>query len=97
MTEIRLGGFSGIRKCKKGKVDVELKKIQDKSIIIIDADKSSQLYLGYMTWKYNDKGQLMHEPDSVAAMRYGILSCNPKTDKANIPRPKRVGRRKGFL
>ena len=98
LTEIRLGGFSGVRKCKKGKVDVELKKIQDKSIIIIDPDKSSQLYMGYMTWKYDKNGKLMHEPDSIAAMRYGILSCNPRTDKINnAPRPRRISRPKGFL
>mgnify|MGYP003625283020 CR=1 FL=1 len=98
LTEIRLGGFSGVRKCKKGKVDVELKKIQDKSIIIIDSDKSSQLYFGYIMWKYDKKGNLMHEPDSLAAMRYGILSCNPRTDKINnAPRPRRISRPKGFL
>ena len=98
LTEIKLGGFSGIRKCKKGKVEVELKKIQDKNIIIIDPDKKSQLYFGYIMWKRDDKGKLQHEPDSLAAMRYGILSCNPRTDKVNnSPRPRRVRRPKGFL
>tara|TARA_R110002167_G_scaffold347121_1_gene557986 strand:+ start:13 stop:531 length:519 start_codon:yes stop_codon:yes gene_type:complete len=98
LTEIRLGGFSGIRKCRKGKVEVELKKIQDKNIIIVDPDKTSQLYFGYMTWKRNKKGVLQHEPDSLAAMRYGILSCNPKTDKPKRGRPvKRSNVRRGYL
>jgi phage terminase large subunit len=98
LTEIRLGGYKNVRKCKKGAVDVELKKIQDKSIVIVDEHRSSQLYMGYMTWKWTDKGKLPHEPDSLAAMRYGILSCNPKTDKRSNGRPlKRKARRKGFL
>ncbi len=89
LTEIRLGGFTGIRKCRKGKVEVELKKMQDKNIIIIDPDKTSQLYFGHMTWKRDKNGKLQHEPDSLAAFRYGILSCNPNTDKPKRGRPAR--------
>lgn len=98
LTEIRLGGYKGIRKCKKGKVSEKVKIMQDKKIVIIDENKSSQLYYGYITWSVNEKGKLPHEPDSLAAARYGILSCNPRTDKRSLGRaPKRITRRKGYL
>ena len=98
LTEIRLGGYKGIRKCKKGKVTEKVKIMQDKKIVIIDENKSSQLYYGYITWSVNEKGKLPHEPDSLAAARYGILSCNPRTDKRSLGRaPKRITRRKGYL
>lgn len=98
LTEIRLGGYKGIRKCKKGKVSEKVKIMQDKKIVIIDENKSSSLYYGYITWSVNEKGKLPHEPDALAASRYGILSCNPRTDKRSLGRaPKRVTRRKGYL
>ena len=98
LTEIRLGGYKGIRKCKKGKVSEKVKVMQDKKIVIIDENKSSQLYYGYITWSVDEKGKLPHEPDSLAAARYGILSCNPRTDKRSLGRaPKRITRRKGYL
>ena len=98
LTEIRLGGYKGIRKCKKGKVSEKVKIMQDKKIVIIDENKSSQLYYGYITWSVNEKGKLPHEPDSLAAARYGILSCNPRTDKRSLGRaPRRITRRKGYL
>ena len=98
LTEIRLGGYKGIRKCKKGKVSEKVKIMQDKKIVIIDENKSSQLYYGYITWSVNEKGKLPHEPDSLAAARYGILSCNPRTDKRSLGRaPRRITRRKRYL
>jgi phage terminase large subunit len=98
LTEIRLGGYKGIRKCKKGKVTEKVKIMQDKNIVIIDEDKSSQLYYGYITWSKDEKGKLPHEPDSLAAARYGILSCNPRTDKRSLGRaPKRITKTKGYL
>ena len=98
LTEIRLGGYKGIRKCKKGKVTEKVKIMQDKKIVIIDENKSSQLYYGYITWSVDEKGKLPHEPDSLAAARYGILSCNPRTDKRSLGRaPRRITRRKGYL
>lgn len=98
LTEIRLGGYKGIRKCKKGKVTEKVKIMQDKKIVIIDENKTSQLYYGYITWSLNDKGQLPHEPDSLAAARYGILSCNPRTDKRSLGRaPRRTSGTKGYL
>ena len=98
LTEIRLGGYKGIRKCKKGKVTEKVKIMQDKKIVIIDENKSSTLYYGYITWSMNEKGKLPHEPDALAAARYGILSCNPRTDKRSLGRaPKRITRSKGYL
>ena len=98
LTEIRLGGYKGIRKCKKGKVTEKVKIMQDKKIVIIDENKTSQLYYGYITWSLNEKGQLPHEPDSLAAARYGILSCNPRTDKRSLGRaPRRTSGTKGYL
>ena len=98
LTEIRLGGYKGIRKCKKGKVTEKVKIMQDKKIVIIDENKDSKLYFGYITWSVNEKGKLPHEPDSLAAARYGILSCNPRTDKRSLGRaPKRITRSKGYL
>ena len=84
LTEIRLGGYKGIRKCKKGKVTEKVKIMQDKRIVIIDENKDSQLYHGYITWCKDEKGKLPHEPDPLAAARYGILSCNPMTDKRTL-------------
>ena len=72
--------------------------MQDKKIVIIDENKDSKLYFGYITWSVNEKGKLPHEPDSLAAARYGILSCNPRTDKRSLGRaPKRITRSKGYL
>ena len=98
LTEIRVAGFTGIRKCKKGNVEQNIKLMQDKKIVIVDEEKDSQLYFGYMTWCMNAKGKLPHEPDSLAAMRYGILSCNPRTDKPSNGRSvQRRARPKGYL
>lgn len=98
LTEIRIAGYTGIRKCKKGNVDQNIKLIQDKKIVIIDENKDSQLYMGYMTFVTDAKGKLPHEPDSLAAMRYGILSCNPRTDKQQTGRTiQRRSRPKGYL
>tara|TARA_R110002074_G_scaffold3758_1_gene19406 strand:+ start:954 stop:2228 length:1275 start_codon:yes stop_codon:yes gene_type:complete len=98
LTEIRLGGYKGIKKCKKGKVTEKVKLMQDKKIFVIDESKDSSLYFGYTTWAKNEKGKLPHEPDALAASRYGILSCNPRTDKTSSRRViKRKPRVKGYL
>lgn len=76
INEIRDGGFKGIRKCKKGKVEEAVKKVQDKNITIV-GDKTSGLYYHHMTWN-RTKGALKdHEPDILASLRYGILSKKP--------------------
>ena len=98
LTELRIGGYKGVRKCKKGKVEEKIKLIMDKSITIVDKDKSSKLYEAYIRWSRDERGNLPHEPDPLAALRYGILSCNPRTDKNWGRRaPRRRGRPKGYL
>jgi phage terminase large subunit len=98
ITEIRDGGYQRIRKCLKGNVEEGIKKIQDKDIVIVGDDKSG-LYYGYMTFRRNSKGGLPHEPDELAALRYGINSKKPSNTLQKNPlrkarRNSRVG--KGF-
>ena len=98
LTEIRLGGYNGIRKCKKGKVAEKIGVMQGKKIVIIDEEKNSELYFSYITFSKDSNGKLPHEPDTLAASRYGILSCNPRLDKRQIGRgPKRFTGSKGYL
>ena len=49
-----------------------------------------------MTFARDKNGKLPHEPDELAAMRYGINSKTP-TKNAKKNRPVRARRRKGFL
>lgn len=93
--EIYKGGFTGIRKCQKGDVRANIKKVQDKSIVLVGDDRSG-LYYAYMTFRFDKKGNLPHEPDELAAMRYGILSKTPREGSAKNA-PKRKMRKKGFL
>lgn len=95
--EIRSGGYTSIRKCTKGNVEAGIKKIQDKDIVLINA-KESGLYYGYMTFRRDAKGKLPHEPDELAALRYGINSRTPKKNPTKNP-PRRARRRsvKGFI
>jgi phage terminase large subunit len=97
LTELRKdNGFSALRKCRKGNVDQAIKKMQDKHIVMVG--KNPNLFYSYMTFKRNDKGKIPHEPDELAALRYGILSKRPKRNlpttrrKAHIDR---VRQRKG--
>ena len=93
--EIRNGGFRTVRRATKGNVEAGIKKIQDKDIVLVGSDKS-HLYYGYMTFSRDKNGKLPHEPDSLAAMRYGINSKTPvKNLKKN--RPVKARKRKGFL
>lgn len=94
ITEIKDGGFTGIRKAKKGNVEAGIKKIQDKNIVLLGG-KESQLYHGYMTWRRNKKdGKLPHEPDPLAAMRYAINSHRPISQGGEKAAEKRAARRK---
>lgn len=89
--EIRLGGYAGIRKCKKGSVKEGVKKVQDKDIVIVGGT-TDPIYYHSMTWQ-EQKGQLKdHEPDALASMRYGIISHRP--DKYAKKPPARPARRK---
>lgn len=76
INEIRDGGYTRIRKCLKGNVEEGIKKIQDKDIVMV-GDDTSGLYYGYMTFRRDAKGKLPHEPDELAALRYGINSKKP--------------------
>ena len=89
--EIRQGGYSGIRKCHKGNVEGAIKKVQDKDITMV-GDSSTQLYYDYMTFQRDSKGKLPHEPDTLAALRYGILSKKPTKNPTKIK--KRPARRR---
>ena len=95
ITEIRQGGYTSIRKAYKGNVDAGIKKVQDKDIVLI-GDDTSGIYYAYMTFRRDKKGKLPHEPDELAALRYGINSKKPleKVGKAPV---KRNIRKKGFL
>lgn len=95
ITEIRKGGYTTIRNATKGNVEAGIKKIQDKDIVLV-GDDSSKLFFSYMTFCRDKNGKLPHEPDELAAMRYGINSKTP-LDKAK-PLPKRRARRiRGYL
>lgn len=74
--EIRDGGFSGIRGAQKGNVESGLKRVQDKIIVIV-GPKTTGLYFGYQTFRRDKNDKLMHEPDELAALRYGVNSHRP--------------------
>lgn len=93
--EIRDGGFTSIRKARKGNVEAGIKKIQDKDIVLV-GDDSTGLYYSYMTFRRDKKGNLPHEPDELAALRYGINSRRPLDNNKKKPIKRKV-RRKGFL
>ena len=93
--EIRSGGYGSIRKARKGNVEAGIKKVQDKDIVLID-DKTNLLYDSYMTFRRDKKGKLPHEPDELAALRYGINSKRPIKDKGKVKK-RRVRKAKGYL
>mgnify|MGYP002635986558 CR=1 FL=1 len=93
--QIREGGYFGVRKCKKGKVETGIKTVQDKFIVLI-GNQDTQLYFGYMTFKRDKNGKLPHEPDSLAAMRYGINSKKPMKNTASGG-TRRARRRSGYI
>lgn len=86
--EIRTRGFSNIRKCIKGNVEAEIKKVQDKDIVIVGDDQTS-LYHSYSTFARGKDGKLPHEPDELAATRYAINSRKPIENPDFVP-PKRM-------
>ena len=93
--EIRRGGYTTVRKATKGNVEAGIKKVQDKDIGLIGDDKS-HLYYGYMTFSRDKDGKLPHEPDELAALRYGVNSRKPLS-KSKIKTPLRRAKRKGFI
>ena len=93
--EVKKLGYTGIKKCSaKSKVSEAVKRIQDKEIVVIGSEKT-ELYYGYLTWAY-ERDKLPHEPDALAAMRYGINSKKPNENPNKIA-PRRAMRKKGFL
>ncbi len=94
--EIRKGGFTMVRPARKGNVEAGIKKVQDKSIIMI-TDGKCQLYDSYMTFRRDEKNKLPHEPDELAALRYGINSRTPLSSVNRNRIPKRNLKPKGFL
>jgi len=104
ITEIREGGYGNIRKATKGNVEAGIKKIQDKSIVLVgvfDPEADHGIYYEYMNFKRDKKGQLPHEPDELASMRYAINSHRPSETAPPRQPPKRnmhrSKKREGFL
>lgn len=100
ITETREGGYTNIRKATKGNQEAGIKKVQDKDIVLIgdyDPEKPTGIYYEYMTWARDKKGQLPHEPDVLASLRYGINSHKP-AQTATKYAPRRIKRKvKGFI
>ena len=99
VTELKDMGYEGIKKAKKGDLAPSLKLFDKKRVIIVCETKKSGLYKAYMTWKYDKKGKLTHEPDSLAACRYGVLS-KQVTGFQGIRRgraPRRISKNVGFM
>lgn len=95
MNQIRAGGYTNVRKAYKGNVEAGIKRIQDKSIVII-GDDTTDLYNHYMTFRRKEDGKLPHEPDILAALRYGINSKTPIKNPTAIPK-RRARRMKGYI
>ena len=95
--ELRRGGFRTVRKATKGNVEAGIKKVQDKDIVIIGDDKS-HLYYAYMTFSRDKNSKLPHEPDELAALRYGINSRRPLANPGKAkPVKARRNKRGDFL
>lgn len=91
--EIRRKGYSGIKKCHKGRVEAEVKKVQDMEIKIVGTE-SSNLFYHNKTWQ-RTKGLIKdHEPDLMAALRYAVNSKRPTKPAKIKKRPAK--RMKGF-
>jgi len=96
ISEIRGGGFTSIRKATKGDKKASIKNMQDKDIVLVGGENSKNLHFAYMTFGEDANGKLPHEPDELAALRYGISSRRPLNNpKKNVVRKMRVI--KGFL
>ena len=93
--EVRRRGWGSIRKCTKGNVEAGIKKVQNKTICLLGGEeKNKHLYYAYMTFKHEPNGKLPHEPDELAALRYGINSRTPIENKrtySSRPKPKIQG------
>ena len=82
LKDIRRNGFTKITRATKGNVDEGIKLFRDKNVVMVGGkDKNPKLYRAYMTFKRKDTGKLPHEPDTLAAARYGINSHRVKRNK----------------
>lgn len=68
-------GFKKVRSARKGNVEQNIKRVQDKHIVMVGINPS--LNFDYMSFSRDKNGKLPHEPDTLAALRYGILSKKP--------------------
>lgn len=83
--EIRLGGYMGIRKARKGKVEQGVKKLQDKNIVLVGGE-NDPLYYHNKTWSRTNGEIKDHEPDGLAALRYAIISHRPRKNSSGTSR-----------
>lgn len=95
ITEISDGGWTQIRKCSKGNVEAGIKKVQDKDIVIVGSE-DEDLYRDYIGFSRDKKGKLPHEPDILAALRYGINSKKPLKNGTKPLPPRKIRRKNGF-
>lgn len=94
------GGYHSIRRCKKGNVEAGIKKVQDKDIVIVGGNEvNKDLYFSYMTFRRDKNDKLPHEPDELAALRYGINSKRPMENLvgSKVASRRRRVKTKGFL
>lgn len=94
--EIRDGGFSGIIPCQKGNVESGIKRVQDKRIVIVGS-KDCGLFKGYQKFRRDKNDKLIHEPDELAALRYGINSHRPIEYRTNRGSSAKVSRVRGYV
>lgn len=90
--EIRKKGYSRITAAVKGPNSVEqgIKKVQNMLIIMVGDNPN--LYYNYMTFKRKPDGRLPHEPDPLAAARYGLTyKSQDKDGKVSRPGASSVG------
>ena len=92
--EIKRKGYSGIKKCRKGRVEAEVKKVQDMDIRIV-GNESSNLFYHNKTWQRTNGKIKDHEPDLFAALRYAVNSKKPVKPAKAKKRPAK--RKKGFI
>jgi len=70
--ELRLKGWNKLRKAKKGANSKEqgIKKIQGYDIIMVGENENLSFH--YQTFGLDNYGNIPHEPDILAAFRYGV-------------------------
>lgn len=98
ITQIKQAGYSQIKGARKGANSKEqgIKKVQDMNIVMVG--DNPHLYYAYQTFRRDKEGRLPHEPDVLAALRYGLTYKNTKEGGIPIyPRSSVVRQTKGYL